>query len=412
MEGQETVSKKILFVITKGNWGGAQKYVFDMASSLPKNAFDPTVAYGTDTVNGDILQKKLSGAGIRTVAIPRLGRDINIFNDALVFFDLIRLFQAERPDIVHLNSSKIGGLGALAARLAGIKKIIFTVHGLPANEDRPWLQKKFIALFSWLTILFCHTVIVLGEKEKNQIERWPFCRGKIVKISSGVRPIDFLPRDDARKYLEGLCLKAGNGKVPSPEAIWTGTISELHKNKGLDVVISALALTTASVASTNDRTPTSAESSPAPDLLATSVFFIIGEGEERSNLEKMIHDLNLVDRVFLLGRLEGAARYLKAFDVFTLTSRKEGLPYAILEAGLAGLPVVASKVGDISEIIEDHISGLLITPKDPAEIRAALKFLASGSLMLREFGANLQARVRQNFSFQKTLAETIEVYSK
>ena len=141
---------KILFVITKGNWGGAQKYVFDLATSLPKEKFNVSVACG----EGEALPKKLVEAGIRVIPIPFLGRDINILNDCSVFFRLIKLFIAERPDVVHLNSSKIGGMGALAARMAFVPKIVFTAHGWTWNEDRSYLSKKIIVFISWLTTDF------------------------------------------------------------------------------------------------------------------------------------------------------------------------------------------------------------------------------------------------------------------
>jgi glycosyltransferase involved in cell wall biosynthesis len=124
--------KKVTYVITKANWGGAQRYVFDLATHLPKEEFDVSVAYG---VEGK-LAEELKRAGIVTHYIPALGRDVSFVKDTKSLLELFELFLKEQPDVVHLNSSKAGGVGALAARLTGVPKIVFTIHGLPEDEAR------------------------------------------------------------------------------------------------------------------------------------------------------------------------------------------------------------------------------------------------------------------------------------
>src|SRR5688572_22606349 len=115
------MKKKILYIITKSNWGGAQKYVHDLATGLPKEQFDVAVAFGhaspeaTQAKRGTgSLKERLDVAGIRTISIPRLGRDIQLIDESAVFFSLVKLIRNEKPDVIHLNSPKIGGLGALA----------------------------------------------------------------------------------------------------------------------------------------------------------------------------------------------------------------------------------------------------------------------------------------------------------
>src|SRR4051812_46772141 len=92
--------KKLLFVITKANWGGAQRYVFDLATALPVETFDVQVAFGQK----GLLAEKLAAAGVATHQIPSLGRDISVFSDIKSFFELLHMFRKEKPDIVHLNS--------------------------------------------------------------------------------------------------------------------------------------------------------------------------------------------------------------------------------------------------------------------------------------------------------------------
>src|SRR3989344_3443882 len=136
--------QKIIFVITKGNFGGAQRYVFDLASHLDTEHFDVAVAVG----EGTTLKEKLQMNGIRVISLPNLQRDIALFADVKTLFALFFLFRRERPDVIHLNSSKAGGLGSLAFRCFQFLnfltaksyklKAIFTVHGFAFYENRSW----------------------------------------------------------------------------------------------------------------------------------------------------------------------------------------------------------------------------------------------------------------------------------
>lgn len=375
---------KICYVITKANWGGAQRYIYDLATCLSKDDFEPVVVCG----GTGALTSKLESGGIRTINLPQLGRDINLWNDGLVFISLIKLFRTERPDIIHLNSSKIGGLGALAGRIARVPKIIFTVHGWAFNEARPRWQKKLIAFFHWLTIRFCHQVITVANIEKAQVATWPKVKNKIRTIYNGVSPVAFFYRDTAREHL----LARYPSLAPYRNQFWIGTIAELHQNKDLVNAIGAIALL-------KRRYP-------------EGRYLIIGEGEQKAKLESLITEFELEKNVLLLGPIAEAAKYLKAFDLFLLNSRKEGLPYVILEAGLAGLPVIATRVGGIPEIIIDGQTGVLIPPENAEATAEAIEALMANGLEREILGRNLETSVRNNFSLEQMTEQTIATYKK
>lgn len=387
--------KKILYLITKSNWGGAQKYVFELANSMKKD-YDIIVVFGgtgeKDAPSGK-LKEKLEGADIRTIMIKSLSRDIHLVDEPRVFFDLLKLYKTERPDIIHLNSSKIGGLGSFAGRIYNLSKsftrliggspvtslpakIIFTMHGLASNEDwRPTLQKIVIKFLSWLTVLFSDKVIYINRKEFEQAKTWPFVKNRLELIYIGISPTiknNFIKVEER----------------PEGKPIQIGTISELTKNKGLAYAIDA-------ISKIKDR---------------NIMFSIIGEGEERKNLENQIKECLIEDKVKLLGFKDNAASYLGIFDTFLLSSVKEGIPYSILEAGLAGLPVIATNVGGVPEIIEDGISGILIPPKDPDAIRDALKKLLDNPDLRKTLGQNLKKTVEQKFSIDKMIEKTKKIY--
>lgn len=308
---ESPLKKKILFVITKSNWGGAQRYVYDLATALPKNEFEVIVAFGQP----GLLSEKLREAGIATHPILSLQRDISFSADVRSFFELLKLFRAERPDIVHLNSSKAGGLGALAARLAGVPRVIFTAHGWPFWEKRNSLSRALIYFFSWATALLSHSLIVVSDYDLRIARKMPFVARRAMRIYNGVP----------------LHMSFGSGDLirrafPSGARI-TGTVGELTKNKNQIALVEQ------------------AKNNPGMHVA------LVGEGEERGRLEAKIREYGLENRIKLFGFIP-AHEAMRGFDVFALPSIKEGLPYVLLEAKAAGLPIVANRVGGVSEILD------------------------------------------------------------
>jgi len=170
-----------------------------------------------------------------------------------------------------------------------------------------------------------------------------------------------------------------------------GTIAELHKNKGVDFLIQGI--------------------NQIKDKLPNTLVWIIGDGEEKNNLRELIKKHNLKDHVFLLGKIDDAKKYLKAFDIFTLTSRTEAFPYVILEAGQASLPVIASTVGGIPEVISDFNLGMLVRPGNLKEIKLALTRLIDNPVERATFGKNLAKKVGKDFTIIKMISNTIKIYN-
>ncbi len=395
-----TVTKiKILYVITKSNFGGAQRYVYNLATNLPKEKFDIKVALG----GSGLLAQNLEKSKIPIVSIPCLVRDINIFAEILVFFSLLRIFYSERPDVVHLNSSKIGGTGALAGRIYNLlpkgnhlktenyklkTKIIFTSHGWAFNESRGRISRAAIWLLQWLTVLLSHKTITVSKSDYRQGSDMPFCKSKIALVYNGISGLRFKARANARRELLG-------DSALGRKNLWIGTISELHKNKGLIYLLGAIK----SLVENNIE---------CKDITCV----ILGDGEEKEFLTQYIHDNNLEKNIILAGYKEKAYKYLKAFDIFTLTSLKEGLPFVLLEAAHAKLPVIATNVGGIPQIIIDMKTGILIRPKNSSEIAKGIIFMAEDKKRRVQLGSSLNSHAEQNFSFDGMLEGTKTLYNR
>lgn len=247
---------KILYGITKSNWGGAQRYVFDMAVAARDAGHDVSVLCGGE----DILVQKLKAEKIRVISIPGFGRDIDMLGDAKRLWFIIQTLKAEKPDIFHINSAKMGGAGIFAGRLLRVPQIIFTAHGWAFNEPRHWFQKLIIEELSWITVLCSHKTICVSEAIKRQMESKPFVADKLVVIHHGIDPF-----------------KVSKTKH---EHLVIGTIAELHRVKGLDVAIRAFA---------------------RAFKYTDTTYEIIGEGDDRPYLENLVEELGVASQVKLLG---------------------------------------------------------------------------------------------------------------
>lgn len=328
---------KLLLAITKSNWGGAQRYVYDIASHFNNDKhFEVVVLIGGD---GDLI-KKLEDSKIRVIKIPYLKRDINFFNDIKSFFWLYKTLQKEKPDIFHVNSSKMGLLGASLGRLCGIKKIIFTAHAWPFNEIRPRYQRFIFRILSIATVIFSHKTIAVSQDIINSLRAPKYITNKMVLVYSGI--------ETSRLYDENLFFeKLGIPKKEGPHIV---SIGELHMSKGYDRALIALA--------------------QCKNLKWT--YHIIGTGDKKEYLEKLITQLDLTNRVYLHGFIENASLYLNNFDIFLFPSRTEALGYVAIEALFTKLPIIASNAGGIPEVLFDDPYTKIIDCNDEKKFKQTL----------------------------------------
>ncbi|MBU4421466.1 glycosyltransferase [Candidatus Parcubacteria bacterium] len=338
--------KKILYIITIPDWGGAQAHVY-YSAGWPINTGDEiSVLVGqSDNFKSKInlLDKLANLSDIKSRQLKNLVRPIHPLKDLLALIEIINYYNSEKPDIVHLNSSKAGILGS-AAKLFSIHKpeIFYMVHGWVFLEPMNIIKKRFYIFLEKIASRWRDKILVLGEREKQIALDYKICPEKKLQIHH--HPVlitqSFLNRDVARKEL---CL-------PEDKKI-IGTIANFYPAKALHNLIE--------VASKINN----------PDI----IFAVIGEGPLRDNYELLITNYELQDRVLLLGEKKDAAQYLKAFDIFVLPSIKEGMPYAILEAMHAKLPIVATEVGAVPEMLENYPNKTIVPPDDTEKLAEAIK---------------------------------------
>jgi len=376
----ENHSKRILYVITKATWGGAQRYVFDLAVASKKAGHEVLVVSG----NEGPLTEQLKQANVETRTIAAMKRDISILDEFRSFKSLLKIVEEFRPDTIHGNSSKAGGLATLAGRLKGIRTILFTAHGWAFNEGRPLWQKSIIALFHYAMVLFAHKTICVSGAIRHDAAWMPFVGKRFFVIHNGVSPTTLLSKEEARMRIAPELARG------FPNAFWIGSIAELHPTKGLDTLVEAFAAI-------------------AHDLPST-VLVIMGDGSEWAKLQKLVQIYDLPDRVVLAGFVKDASKHLPALDIFVLPSRSEALGYALLEAGLASLPSIGTRVGGIPEIIEDGKTGLLVPPGKSIALSQALTELLNNEALRNRLGTALHEKVGSDFSTKEMVEKTLELY--
>ena len=372
--------KKILFIITKSEIGGAQKYVLDMALGAKNVGFAVAVA----SEQNSYFYETLSELGIEFIEIKNLQRSVNLALDAKLLFELIKIIRKEKPDVVHLNSSKIGALGAIAAKLARVPRVIFTAHGWAFNDPRQAWGKYAIIAVSRMVALFQDKIICVSDCDKEAALKYKIAPPeKLIAIHNGInqKALSLLARKEARARL-GI----------DEKSLVVGTIANFYKTKSLDTLVLAAI--------------------SAVHLSPQIKFVIIGDGPERIKIEELIKKYRLDGYFMLTGALKNASQYLKAFDIFVMPSKKEGLPYALLEAMAAKTVCIASAVGGIPEIIENEKNGLLIKDMSPGKLSDAISRLIKNKKTARALGLAAAETIQSKFSIKQMLEKTLAIYDE
>lgn len=327
----------VCHVITKLELGGAQEVALYTVSHLDRTKFHPVLIAGPD---GLLTDEATRLPGVEVVILPSLGPRVHVLADLAALFDLVRLFRRLQPTIVHTHSSKAGILGRWAAWFARVPIILHTIHGYGVTPAQPsWLRRVFIVLervTGWITT---HWIAVAQADRKTGIQWGLFDEHHVSVVRPGIDPKPFLsvlqPNDRER-------LRAEFGASADDWLI--GTVACLKPQKAPEDFVSV--------------------AKRVCDTMPRARFVLIGDGELRQSLETLVERYGLKHRVHLAGWRRDISTAMKAFDVFLLTSHWEGLPRVLLEARAAGIPVVATRVGGVEEVIIEGRHGWLSAAGD------------------------------------------------
>jgi glycosyltransferase involved in cell wall biosynthesis len=357
----------VLLVITLAEVGGAQSYVAALLPALV-GSFDVTVAaHGLGP-----LREAAASSGAQFVPLVHVRRAINPWRDLAGLLELVRLLRRERPDIVHASSSKAGVLARMAAALTGVPIRIFTAHGWAFGARGGTTSR----LYRWADRLMRPLTTVTICVAERELEA-----GVAARTCDAAATVVIPNAVDVR----GAPTVAGERETPR-----IVTVGRLKAPKDFQTLARALSLL------------------PQGSFEAE----IVGDGPDRPELERRLRGLGLTESVRLAGSRDDVPALLAAADVFVLSSRSEGAPVSVLEAMAAGLPVVATRVGGVPELVEDGQTGFLVPPGDPAALTRVLAELLEDRALRRRLGDAGRQRARREFDLDPFRRAHVELYSR
>jgi glycosyltransferase involved in cell wall biosynthesis len=364
---------RVLLLIDSFQMGGAERITAALLPHLDRSRVTPILC--TLRSRGDSPLAAQLGDNIRRID---LGAKRMI--DPAAFQRLLRLLQEEHIDLIHAQLQDSTVMAVAAHKLTGIP-VVVTRHLI--GEDHLSDGKR-----------------TLKQRLRNNLERISVQAGvaRVITVSNATRDVyanqTGLPLNRFRTIYNGIDLEKfsrAEDKTVVKKALWlpmdnplVTMVGVLRPGKGHSVCIEA------------------ARSVP------NAHFVLVGDGMLRESLEAQAKDLK--GRVHFLGQRMDIAAILSATDIFVLPSDSEALPTVLIEAGAAGLPVVASNVGGVPEIVEDGVTGILIPPQDPQALADAIKRLIDDPVLARGMGDEAYQRVREKFTLSSQTTELIELY--
>lgn len=359
---------KILYVVTRSDEiGGAQIHVRDLAEAMNRRGHQALVAVGGDGP----LFAQLEARGVPARRVGALIRAIRPWTDLVALVQLVRLFRAEKPDLVSLHSSKAGLLGRVAARIAGVPAV-FTAHGWAFTEGVPNGRRRLYAGLERVAAHWARRIITVSEYDRRlALEAGVGHADQVVTVHNG------MPEVAAE-------LRAHPGDAP-PHLIM---VARFNTQKDHETLLRALA--------------------DCRDLDWS--LELIGAGPGQDAVEAQVENLGLGERVRFAGEVDDVAERLAVSQAFVLASRWEGLPRSIIEAMRAGLPVVASRVGGVAEQVADDVNGFLVAAGDVDALAGRLRVLLTDPALRQRLGEQGRRRFETEFGFAAMADHTETVY--
>jgi sugar transferase (PEP-CTERM/EpsH1 system associated) len=363
---------KVMHLTLSMGYGGLERIVNTFAKRMNNNRHEVTVC---SLDGGGYFLDDLAGHHVRGII---LNRKPGMF-DFSVLVRLIELLRKEKVDIVHSHSG-CSLYAALGGRIACVKGIIHTDHGrLVPDRKGLVLEDRLASMFIDKYVSVSKELAVYLEKEVH------ISRKKIVTIENGVDTKDFRCLSDRTKTSMRRELDVGE------DSQLIGTVCRLDSVKNLGYMIRSIE----KVLKGRNNTK----------------LVVVGEGPERKNIEGVIQDLDLNEKVVLVGQRNDIERLMPAFDVFVLTSKSEGTSMTILEAMACEVPVTVSRVGGNCEIVKDGINGYSFPLSQPSVLVERVLELLNNPHKAKEMGRQGRMIAEKEFSLNSMLEKYSALYT-
>ena len=371
----------VIHVTTRLNVGGPARQAMLLTQALPSRGFSSHLVYGSVSAGEGELQLS---PGMPAGRIPELRREMHPIDDVRAFRELGRLISVRRPQVVHTNLAKAGALGRIAAHRARVPVVVHTFHGhvLEGYFSSP-VSRGFLVLERLLATISDALLAVSNTVRDDLVALRVGRPDQWCVIPLGLDLEDLLRGHDPRTARQALGLSETGPAV--------GIVGRLTAIKEHRTFLRAMAHV----------------AHQRPD----ATFVVAGEGELRARLQTEAARL-LGDRCRFLGWVMDLPALYAALDVVVLTSRNEGAPVALIEAGAAGRPVVATKVGGVADVVLDGRTGLLAPAGDVSRIANHVLRLLANPAEADALGAAGRDWVRDRFTIDRLADDLAALYRK
>lgn len=353
--------------------GGGQVTVLTLARGLDREKFEVLVA----SEEGGPLVDELGRIGIRHIPI-RLGK----FSGLSATRALMTILRENAVDVLHTHGGIAGLYGRLGARKAGTPAVVHTVHGIHYLHYRnPAAKGAFIALERRLS-RSTDAVVFVSEADTERAARLRLALPpKARLIRNGVPPIP------PGRLRDPAAVKAELGAEGRPLVV---AVSRLHRQKGVTYLLRGVPFVRNEI----------------PDVRVV----VAGGGPLADRLKAEVKALRVGDNAVLLGERKDALDILAAADIFVLPSLWEGLPYVLVEAAAFGKPIVAADIDGVREVIRNGATGILVPPRDPGALAAAIILLLKDPEFARQLGEAARTEIPPRYSVKHMISETESLY--
>ncbi|UCF06631.1 MAG: glycosyltransferase family 4 protein [bacterium] len=331
--------------------------------------------------------EKLAAEGFDVVPIP-IHRSYNILRHIISFVRLYRLLRRRRFEIVHAHTPVAGLIGRVAAKLAGVPRIVYTAHGFYFHEGMHGIVRCFFLALERFGARLSDLIFVQSREDwKEALRERIATEDKMIHIGNGVDPALFEPQ---RYVEEAEKLRAELGVDYGPVI---GFVGRIVREKGAVEFVRAAA----SVKAT----------------FPGSKFVLVGSplASDRDGcwveVNRLRDELGISSDMVLTGYRTDVPAILTVFDIFVLPSYREGMPRALLEAMAAGLPVVASDIRGCREEVEDGVTGYLVPPRRHEPLARAIERLLSSGDRGQSMGRAGKRRVKEHFNEYNVLEKQV-----
>lgn len=368
--------KKILHIQLLPILSGVQNFSLHLLDGV--SASDYAIAIASKP--GGALEQEVIKRGWEYIPITALRHPISIL-DIVAFWQIWHIIKKGKYDVVHTNSSKPGLLGRIAARIAGVPLIVHTCHGTPFQKNQSFLSYMLFAALDWLANRFGHKVVFVNHSDREHCVKLGLLReGMATTIYNAIPPRQTASLDSIAA--------SRNARKPGDDFVIGSTLRFTLQKNVIEIISAACS---------------------ACEQDDTLRFIILGDGEFWDLCRQIVDSRGMNQQILLPGWDSDIESWLPKFDIFLLYSLWESQPFSVIEAMRSGLPVIASDIHSLAELVDDSC-GWLVPLHDPKVLADRIIQIAQNRPKVHNMGITARQRITELCDYSRMLEAYTAIY--